>query len=163
MLGLVILWRRGSSAVVFGIAMAIAIGMLWLSYFLRVAKAKGMQLPNRAGMPELMGGAVALLCLVLLISPLSTAAQRSSADVYSGKTQARASRRLIDLVLGIKPRPVRAIWTQGQAPAGFPVSRDSVYLGESDGIIVIYDATNHEVYRVSSGSVLLHSQPDHKL
>jgi hypothetical protein len=58
-------------------------------------------------------------------------------------------------ILSVHAQPATVTWLSGTAPAGIPVERSVVYLGQANGNVVVYDPASHASVHIPAGDVAI--------
>jgi hypothetical protein len=98
---------------------------------------------------------VFLLTIAVVVLALVMDAQRGSARVRRG--EAWRSTFGGAPFTSMEARPATVVWASGTEPSGLELGNDHclLYLGESSGITVLYDAGAQRSIRLPSGDVIV--------
>jgi hypothetical protein len=107
--------------------------------------------------PGAFSSAATLLVLTLLFSP-AFAGGSLAADLRQGREASSSNFRLIN----VQARKVEVAWVQAKPPPWWPpASEEFLYLGQSGGIVLLYDPTERAVHRLPAEAIIMSDSSDH--
>jgi hypothetical protein len=132
------------------IGAGICFGSIAAFVALQALRARGVSLQTLRDRPAFPLAIISMITILAFVLSGVTAL-RSASKVNEGKELFGPGAYGI---LGLRSEPVTVT---GQLPTGFSAPKDIVYLGRSDGMIVLYDYSEDEPIRIpSDGVVVLH-------